>query len=144
MPRRARDPQFAFPPSEIRNFISAVNAYARGLEEAAKVFAATRASLVEDTRLNGTPEAIIPIKLISKQYLGDEFAARDLTYAEAHPNGAWAPNGEGYGTHPDLVEDALTSLRGIAAKLADDLHAIQTGGWPTYLLDYRADGAVAA
>ena len=85
MPRRARDPQFAFPPSEIRNFISAVNAYARGLEEAAKVFAATRASLVEDTRLNGTPEAIIPIKLISKQY---------------------------------LVEDALTSLRGIADKLA--------------------------
>jgi hypothetical protein len=38
LPERARDPQFVFPPSEITNFISAVNAYARGLEKAAKVF----------------------------------------------------------------------------------------------------------
>jgi hypothetical protein len=137
---RARDPNYVFPEPELTEFISDLGGYKRGLEDAVQVFARTRDGLVEDTRLNGTPEAIIPIKLVTKHYLGDEFACRDQSYASAHPNGGWGPNSAGYGSNPDLVETALTSLEQTLDNLQKDVAAVNAGQWPTYLLGYRADG----
>ena len=144
----------AVPPAAIKKILDDVNQLRTGLSNAVKEFVSLRSMWVNRPGLGGTPESIVIIKQISKEYLGDEYAAKDESYDKAFPNGSdWVGDfkvfvtrspdpitmlkaGQGYkgATDPDPIPSALKHLDDMSTALQQDLATVTAGGWPENLL----------
>jgi hypothetical protein len=148
-------------PDAIKDLLDDTNQLRTGLDNARKTIINWRNNFVNGAGLNGTPEAIVLIKMISKHYFGDEYAARDDGYAKSYPNGSdflkdftvklydatgtqtITQAGAGYpaAPKPDPFQTALDKLDEISTSLQQDLAKVQEGGWPDNLLKFKWDTA---
>jgi hypothetical protein len=106
---------------------------ARGLDAAIIQFKEYRNSLVNDTGLQGVPETIVLLKIVSEHYLGDPYAIRDDAYMKQFPRGTdWM--GGGYDSHPDPFDTIHADIAKIRGSIEDDLQNANEGKWPAHLV----------
>ncbi|GAA1055044.1 hypothetical protein GCM10017608_18960 [Agromyces luteolus] len=121
----------AIPQSELVSFQSFAKRHRAGLEAARTAFIAMRRDLVATTGLQGTPESIVPVRYITKHYIGDSEAI-----PEAGLSGTtFFPDSPGYDqSKPDRVASGFAALDQIIAYVDKDVAGGALGKWPEHLL----------
>jgi hypothetical protein len=164
---KKKSPLGVVPPEAIEPILEDAKQLRTGLVEAQEHFYSERNSQVQESRLNRTPEAIVPIKVFTKHFFGDEYAVRDYDYAQKFPKGSdflanvtlslkdstganytlpkvgqgFDMTVEGLVSKPDPIEHSLAKLDTIVEALEEDLETVKKGGWPYGLLNIHWDVA---